>query len=935
MRPTKLIISAFGPYAERTVIDLDKLGKSGLYLISGDTGAGKTTIFDAITFALFGRASGDNRDDANLFRCTNVAPETKTEVDLTFEYAGKEYRVVRSLKYKRPKEKGEGDTTEAASVTFYRPEASGRQGPTSFPVTKEKDVAAEVKKIIGIDRDQFTKIAMIAQGDFMKLLLSTTDERKKIFRKIFKTDKFGSLQDELKRRASEIERQCGDSENAACTMVAQLQCGEGSAQVENLEKAKNLAAARQVPDWQGVCNLVQAIIDEDFAAQAGMKEELDRTDKKLGVLNTEIGRAEGVEKARKGLDDAKGKLEKLMPQMEPLKKAVDVAEATVPECEKLQEAITILNNFLPEYARLEKVRAEISNKEMELARNKDTLNRHKVIFKKQSDDFLKLEEEFNGLSDAGENRAKFEAQRENLKMRKEQLLRAGELVKELDDAEKAFRDAQDEYLDADKKYRQSNDAYETKNRAFLNEQAGILAETLEEGYACPVCGSVDHPHKACKSAEAPTQAEIEELKNMRDGLLDGRNKKADGAARAKASRDAKQVELEKKLAELFGDCPIDSAKERIRTEFDAVKESLRDTDNKLSDEIKREERKKKLDTDIPEFRKLLDKSREENDSLSSKISAVDAELQTQKKTLVESLGKLPFISKADADKDIREKSVALSELQVARKNAADEFDKCKTEMTDLEGQIKSLSLQLEGAKEYDLVALKAERDGVSDARNALNEKMNRVVSRLSQNSSALLQIRKIVDSLGELLRRRGWIRNLSDTANGTLTGISKVMLETYVQTSYFDRIVSRANTRFRILTNGQYELVRRMDASNNKSQSGLDLNVLDHASGRQRDVKTLSGGESFLASLSLALGLADEVQSSAGGIQLDTMFVDEGFGSLDDESLRLAINTLQTLAGDNRLVGIISHVAELEKKIQKIVKVKKDEAHGSTVSIEV
>jgi len=887
MRPTKLIISAFGPYAERTVINLDKLGKSGLYLISGDTGAGKTTIFDAITFALFGRASGDNRDDANLFRCTNVAPETKTEVDLTFEYAGKEYRVVRSLKYKRPKEKGEGDTTEAASVTFYRPEASGRQGPTSFPVTKEKDVAAEVKKIIGIDRDQFTKIAMIAQGDFMKLLLSTTDERKKIFRKIFKTDKFGSLQDELKRRASEIERQCGDSENAACTMVAQLQCGEGSAQVENLEKAKNLAAARQVPDWQGVCNLVQAIIDEDFAAQAGMKEELDRTDKKLGVLNTEIGRAEGVEKARKGLDDAKGKLEKLMPQMEPLKKAVDVAEATVPECEKLQEAITTLNNFLPEYARLEKVRAEISNKEMELARNKDTLNRHKVIFKKQSDDFLKLEEEFNGLSDAGENS------------------------------------------------RQSNDAYETKNRAFLNEQAGILAETLEEGYACPVCGSVDHPHKACKSAEAPTQAEIEELKNMRDGLLDGRNKKADGAARAKASRDAKQVELEKKLAELFGDCPIDSAKERIRTEFDAVKESLRDTDNKLSDEIRREERKKKLDTDIPEFRKLLDKSREENDSLSSKISAADAELQTQKKTLVESLGKLPFISKADADKDIREKSVALSELQVARKNAADEFDKCKTEMTDLEGQIKSLSLQLEGAKEYDLVALKAERDGVSDARNALNEKMNRVVSRLSQNNSALLQIRKIVDSLGELLRRRGWIRNLSDTANGTLTGISKVMLETYVQTSYFDRIVSRANTRFRILTNGQYELVRRMDASNNKSQSGLDLNVLDHASGRQRDVKTLSGGESFLASLSLALGLADEVQSSAGGIQLDTMFVDEGFGSLDDESLRLAINTLQTLAGDNRLVGIISHVAELEKKIQKIVKVKKDEAHGSTVSIEV
>ena len=231
--------------------------------------------------------------------------------------------------------------------------------------------------------------------------------------------------------------------------------------------------------------------------------------------------------------------------------------------------------------------------------------------------------------------------------------------------------------------------------------------------------------------------------------------------------------------------------------------------------------------------------------------------------------------------------------------------------------------------------MQARRDEAAAARTALDQRLNAVSSRQSQNRNSLSQIRETVGSLGELLRKRGWIKNLSDTANGGLSGTSKVMLETYVQASYFDRIVSRANTRFRMLSNGQYELVRRMDASNNKSQSGLDLNVLDHASGRQREVKTLSGGESFLASLSLALGLADEVQSSAGGIQLDTMFVDEGFGSLDEESLRLAINTLQTLAGDNRLVGIISHVNELERRIEKIVRVKKDENRISRVTIEV
>ena len=217
MRPTKLIISAFGPYADRTLIDLEKLGTSGLYLISGDTGAGKTTIFDAITYALFGRASGDSRDDAKLFRCLNAKPETKTEVDLTFVYAGKEYRIVRNPEYMRPKARGEGFTKESASVTLYKPDASGRQSPTSPSVSKEKDVAAAVQEIIGIDRDQFTKIAMIAQGDFMKVLLSSTDERKKIFRKIFKTDKFNALQDELKKRASEMDRQCSDSESTACT----------------------------------------------------------------------------------------------------------------------------------------------------------------------------------------------------------------------------------------------------------------------------------------------------------------------------------------------------------------------------------------------------------------------------------------------------------------------------------------------------------------------------------------------------------------------------------------------------------------------------------------------------------------------------------------------------------------------------------------------
>ena len=256
-------------------------------------------------------------------------------------------------------------------------------------------------------------------------------------------------------------------------------------------------------------------------------------------------------------------------------------------------------------------------------------------------------------------------------------------------------------------------------------------------------------------------------------------------------------------------------------------------------------------------------------------------------------------------------------------------------MNELNVSKTTLASQLEGAPEYDIAALQASRSQLAAAHDALAHSQNGVSARLAQNKNALEQIGKTVGALGEQLRKRNWVKNLADAANGGLSGQGKVMLETYVQASYFDRIVSRANIRFRILSNGQYELVRRMEASNNRSQTGLDLNVLDHASGKQREVKTLSGGESFLASLSLALGRADEVQSSAGGIQLDTMFVDEGFGSLDDESLKLAIETLLSLAGENRLVGIISHVDELEGKIDKKIRVEKDINKVSHVTIEV
>ena len=526
------------------------------------------------------------------------------------------------------------------------------------------------------------------------------------------------------------------------------------------------------------------------------------------------------------------------------------------------------------------------------------------------------------LGDAGTRKQELLAQSEKLSTRQNDLQKVGRNVKELSTLSEAFERAKKAYLTTDGDYQKISEDYEAKNRAFLNEQAGIIAETLVENEPCPVCGSTSHPHKACKSVEAPSQAELEQLKKAVSAAEAERNEKSAASSQAKGKFEEKQLAVQSLVQELFGECTLEEARERGNTEYAENREKMAALTLAVSKEDEREKRKAFLEKNIPEERAELEKLQTSSTEFEKQISGLKAEVQSCTTSAEDLSKKLAFESKAAAEKQIREMQATLDSSKHELEKATTAFTECEKRVNELNAGKATLASQLEGAPEYDLAALQANRNQAAEAHNALAHSQNEVSARLAQNKRSLEHIGKTVGALGEQLRKRAWIRNLSNTANGSLSGQGKVMLETYVQASYFDRIVSRANIRFRILSNGQYELVRRIEAANNRSQSGLDLNVLDHSSGKQREVKTLSGGESFLASLSLALGLADEVQSSAGGIQLDTMFVDEGFGSLDDDSLKLAINTLQSLAGENRLVGIISHVNELEHKIDKIVRVK-------------
>lgn len=939
MRPLKLVVSGFGPYAERTEIDFEKLGTHGLYLISGDTGAGKTTIFDAVTYALFGKASGDNRDDAKLFRCTNAAPDTPTGVELTFSYDGREYRICRNPEYERMAKRGGGTTKEHAAVTFYYPDSTGKVSATSRSVSKEKDVTEAVKSVMGgLDKDQFSQIAMIAQGDFMKILLEETKDRRATFRKIFKTENFEKLQKKLGEEYTKFHKSCETLLQTACTHAQGMQCAEGSAYTADVDAKLAMARNLQIADWDEICDLLKNLVAEDETVVKSSETELENLKSQISEQDKELGKASAAVKNRKDLKTAQENLPQKKIELQEKLEAKAAQEQKQPEREKLQEQITIITKSLPQYDGLDQKRGELKQKESALKAALEKFKTEDTAVKMLDDKIQALKAELATLTDAGANQAKLTADIKELENRQKDIQNVGGQQKVYNDELSHLKVAQEEYLKAEDDYKVIRDEYESKNRAFLNEQAGILADALTEGCECPVCGSTHHPHKACKSVEAPTQAQLETMKTQVSAAETNRNDKNGIAVQLKGKCESLKVALQEELNKLFGECAIEDAKARGNEEFQKNRDTLKVLKENLDAETQKVNRKQELENPekgIPAEEKALEAKRTANENLNRNNAVAAQEIESLKKAITELLKDLAFESKAAASGEIQKLQGALNASNKALKDATDAYNACDGEIKALNGQIEGLHKSLEGVPEYDLPALEAACKALKDQLTQKTDVWKLASGRVTANKRTLEHIQTISAQIGTAGKKLQWLKNLSDTANGGLQGREKLMLETYVQTSYFDRIIRHANKRFHILSNGQYELVRREEASNNKAQTGLDLNVIDHASGKQREVKTLSGGESFLASLSLALGLADEVQSSAGGIQLDTMFVDEGFGSLDDESLKSAINVLQNLAGDHRLVGIISHVNELENKIDKIVRVKKDERKISRVTIEV
>ncbi|MBE5765564.1 MAG: SMC family ATPase [Clostridiales bacterium] len=919
MRPISLTISAFGPYAAETQLDLSRLGERGLYLITGDTGAGKTTIFDAIAFALYGEASGDMRE-ASMLRSKYAVPETPTFVELVFSCRGELYTVRRCPEYERPARRGGGTTLQRAEAELHYPD--GRV------VTRLKDVTEAVRNIIGVDRQQFAQTAMIAQGNFMKLLLAPTEERIHIFREIFNTQPYRILQNALKEDVSALSRTCEGLRASIRQYAMGIVCPENSAYQENIQKAQ--AGEMLTED---ILTLLEALLEADQSETERTIPQLEQLENNISALTARIAAASEIHKSRTALAQAEAKLSQITPEVQSAEVKLASARQNQSEIDSCKREAAALEAQLPRYAQLESIQKSLSEKESALESGLKDENKYTRAICGFEEQLEAEKAELATLENASLEAERIEQKIQALNDFMQQLESIDGALSEWKRTSAKLEAAQKSYLAAAQKADALQNTFLIINRAFLDAQAGILATTLLENEPCPVCGSIKHPSPAALADDAPDKDAVENAR-----IEAGNAQKAAADASSAANRWRGQAETQK-----------DALMERVRTvlrleDFSQAEPALKairiETENELTSRkaesmqaAARAKREAGLRRSIPDTEKRLTNGTQilaEKKVSNAALLAEKNALTGQQRALAEELS---FPSRSAAQAEIRKYTLQADSLEKAIREAEAFVSRLTGEKSSLEGQISALTAQLSAAPDFDLAAENAALSALKAEKDAAAAALRRLHSRIDRNKSAFESIRTQSSELIRLEKRLTWLRALSATANGTLSGQEKIMLETYVQMACFDRILARANVRLMKMTSGQYELRRCIDGSNNRSQSGLDMEIIDHFIGSPRSVKTLSGGESFLASLSLALGLADEIQSSAGGVRLDSLFIDEGFGSLDEDALRQALRVLNSLSDGNRLVGVISHVAELRCQIDRQIIIKKDRAGGSHAQI--
>ena len=870
-----------------------------------------------------------------MLRCKYADDKTPTFVELEFEVHGVRYTVRRNPEYQRPKARGEGMTTEKADATLTYPDDRP-------PVTKAKDVTAAVQEIIGLDYNQFSQIVLIAQGQFTKLLNASTEERSRIFRKLFRTQRYAQLQERLQAEASALNQQRTAQNAKLDSLLGGLQFSPEDPDAEALRTL----CAQTVPET------ALSLLDTLTARQAAALEEagtaLQATEAQLDTVQQQLGAAAQAQRLAQQLAARQAELVAARPALDAARAEADRHAGDAAQLDALTAQVTQAQSALAAYDALDTLCRQQTE-----ARDAARLAAAQAHKRRTQLDSLNAalaaaETELAALANADTRLLALQNRSAQLTQRGEALAKLEQRLADCQRQAKATHKAQENYRAAAAAQDEARARRDALERAFLDAQAGLLAESLVEGAPCPVCGSTHHPARALLPHTAPTQAQVEAARQAA-AEADRQAQNASAAAQsalatANEAKTSLRRDAETLLPERFttpeGTVPLTFAlMTNVLAEENTTLQAAQ-TDCKAQCRQAEADcrRKAQLEADRQaktRQRPTLEQAAAEADRSAAAQNASADALEGQ---IAERRAALPYPRRADAQ-------AALDKLEADRRTLRTGMDTAQRKLKQVEQSVAAAEAAVEAltaqqtAAQKELPArsaeeLTAQQTELTAAREALRSREKQLSAQLLPNRKTAAQYRAAAEARQALESRWQWVSALAATAGGTLTSKQKIKLEAYIQMNYLDRILRYANTRLMQMTAGQYEL-ERIGAENQRSQSGLDLGVIDHYNGTRRSVKTLSGGESFKASLALALGLSDEVQSSAGGIRLDTLFLDEGFGSLDEESLELAIRVLSGLTEGDRLVGIISHVGALKDRIDRQVVVHKARTGGSTVELRV
>ena len=900
-------MSAFGPYAGEVKVDFAQLGERGLYLITGDTGAGKTTIFDGITFALYGEASGNNRE-SDMFRSKYAKEETPTFVELEFRYRNEVYRVRRNPEYLRPAKKGKGLTTEKADAQLEYPDGK--------IITKSKEVTKAVVELIGLDRGQFTQIAMIAQGDFLKLLFAKTEDRSKIFREIFHTKEYQILQERLKTMSGTLR----------------IEYEQLTKSIQQYRTEIHSDDERKDNTVEETLQFLACLIEDEKKTILECDHNLECLEEQIAGIQKAIGKAENQKRAEQELVRINEELAVWISRMPEIEEVLKAEEKRQPEREKLALDIAGSEEKLSLYEEADHILEQKTKAEAQTS----ALKKEREDLKEKKEDgtgkLQKIKELLVQYQDLDARCVRLEQEEQKVKEEKAKVRNFQKVLVEYRELAKRLKNAQEDYQKGNAESIRIRKIFEQMEQNFLDGQAGILAEHLEEGAPCPVCGATHHPNPAKIQESTCTEEELKRIKEKNQKLSDQVFLLSEKAGKTKGQLEEKKKQLEETCKELFGEIP-----QSISSSLEERVQCLHIQESTINEQRKRAnqaiQQRKILEDQNEKGESYLRKWDEMLEEKECRYHEMERECAILTERYEKAISVLSYASKKDALQALEKKKDQKNALDLAYRSAEEKYRTTKETIQSKTAKIQTLQEQLDGFQDSKYAELLEQQQSCMQKKREILLKKEKTVTDYQMNKRVEKAIQGQFEKLQNVEEQWKMVKALSNTANGNVSGKEKIMLETYIQMSHFNRIIARANTRFMMMSGGQYELKRRETAENLRSQSGLELDVIDHYNGSIRSVRTLSGGESFQASLALALGLSDEIQSEAGGIQLDAMFIDEGFGSLDEETLDQAVKALLNLADGNRLVGIISHVAELKERIEKQIIVTKQKSDGSTVKL--